>query len=93
MPLRIRERARIQAPFLIVLGIVLAVGGYLIAEPGHWRRGTAVVALAMFVAAAFRLTLSRTRAGLLAVRGRYVDAACYAVLGALILIVDLRLRH
>jgi hypothetical protein len=33
------------------------------------------------------------RAGLLAVRGRWWDVLCYAVLGGLILIMDIRLRH
>jgi hypothetical protein len=39
------------------------------------------------------LVLPEARAGMLAVRGRWWDALCYVVLGALILVADLRLRY
>jgi membrane protease YdiL (CAAX protease family) len=91
--LHIRRRARAQAPFLVVLGIVVAVFGYLTISPGHWRRGTSVLAAAMLLAALLRLVLPGGHAGLLAVRGRWWDSFCYAALGALILIVDIRLQN
>jgi len=40
-----------------------------------------------------RLVLPARRAGLLAVRGRWWDVFCYLALGALILIVDIRMRN
>lgn len=93
MPWQLRRRIGAQAPFLLVLAIVLAAFGYLTIWPGHWRRGTAVVGVAMLVAAALRLVLREQYAGLLAVRGRRRDALCYLALGALIFVVDLRLHY
>lgn len=92
MPLRLGHRLRIQAPFLVVAGIVAAVFVYLTFFPGHWRRGTTVIALAMLLGAAMRFLLPERQAGFLRVRGRYIDTFCYAGLGVLILIVDLRLQ-
>jgi hypothetical protein len=83
---------RSQAPFLFVLALFVAALCYLAIVPGHWRRGTTGIAVIMFVAALLRASLSDQRAGLLAARGRWPDAAIYVVLGALILIVDLRLH-
>jgi hypothetical protein len=91
--LHIRRRVRAQAPFLIVLAVVVAVFGYLAIEPGHWVRGTAAVAVAMLVAGLFRLVLPESRIGMLAVRGRWWDSLCYLGLGVLILAADLRLRY
>jgi Protein of unknown function (DUF3017) len=92
VPLEVRRRVRAQAPFLLVLAIVLADFGYLVIAPGHWRRGTATIACAMLLAAALRLGLPAAHAGLLAVRGRWWDSFCYAALGAAILAVDIRLH-
>jgi hypothetical protein len=91
--LRLVRRIRNQAPFLVVLGIVALVFVYLTIMPGHWRRGTGVIGVAMLLGAGLRLVLPDRQAGFLAVRGRYWDALCYAALGALILIVDIRLRN
>jgi hypothetical protein len=91
--LHIRRRARAQAPFLTVLGVFVVVFGYLTISPDHWRRGVSVMAAGMLLAAAFRLVLPSAHAGLLAIRGRWWDAFCYAALGVLILVVAIRLRH
>lgn len=93
MALELRRRGRAQAPFLTVLGIVVAVFIYLSIWPGHWRRGTAMIAVALLLAAVLRFTLPPQHVGLLAIRGRRWDSLCYAALGALIFIVDLRLRN
>jgi Ca2+/H+ antiporter len=93
VPLEIRRRARAQAPFLTVAAIVAAAFVYLAVSPGHWRRASGVIAIAMLLAAGLRLVLSRRTAGLLAVRGKRWDALCFAVLGVAILIVDIRLQN
>jgi hypothetical protein len=93
MPLELRRRARAQAPLLTVLAIVLGVFVYLTISPGHWRRGTALIAVAMLLAGVLRLALPRQHAGLLAARGRWWDSFCYLALGAAILIIDIRLRN
>lgn len=88
----IGRRARAQAPLLVVLGIVAAVFVYLTIAPGHWRRGTGLIAGAMLLAGLLRLVLPPEHAGLLAARGRWWDSFCYLALGAAILIIDIRLR-
>jgi hypothetical protein len=81
-----------QLAFLIVLAGVAAAFVYLLVEPGHWRRGTAALSVAVLFAALLRLVLPTTRVGLLAVRGRWADTLCYLLLGGLILAVDIRLH-
>ena len=60
-----------QWPILLVGAIIVAAFGLVIA--GYWRRGALVLAIGVGVAAALRLTLSDSRAGLLAVRSRTID--------------------
>jgi Protein of unknown function (DUF3017) len=93
MPLELRRRARAQAPLLVVLAIVIGVFVYLTISPGHWRRGTGLIAIAMLLAGLLRLALPREHAGLLASRGRWWDSSCYLLLGAAILVIDIRLRN
>jgi hypothetical protein len=93
MPLELRRRARAQAPLLAVLALVFGVFVFLTIWPGHWRRGTAVIGIAMLLAGVLRLILPRQHAGLLASRGRWFDSFCFAALGAAILIIDIRLRN
>jgi hypothetical protein len=89
----LRRRVRAEAPFLAVL-LVMVIGlGSLAIAPGHWRRGSGVLALALLLAGVLRLALSPARAGLLTVRARWLDALCYLGLGVAILVVDIRLRH
>ena len=85
--------AREQAPFLLVVAAVGFAVLYLLVQPGHWVRGTLVIAGAVLVGGVLRLVLPASRAGLLAVRGRVVDTVVYLVLGVLILTVDLRLHR
>ncbi|MDT4982220.1 MAG: hypothetical protein QOG07_4099 [Pseudonocardiales bacterium] len=92
MPLELGRRARAQAPLLVVLAIVLGVFVYLTISPDHWRRGTGLIAIAMLLAGVLRLVLPRQHAGLLAARGKWWDSICYLLLGAAILIIDIRLR-
>jgi Protein of unknown function (DUF3017) len=81
-----------QLAFLAVLLLIAAAFGYLIAEPDRWRPGTAVISAGVLLAGLLRLMLPVDRVGLLAVRSRWLDAACFLVLGGLILAVDIRLH-
>jgi hypothetical protein len=92
MTWQLRRRLRNQWPFLTVLAIVTAAFVYLTIWPDHWRRGTAVMAVAMLIAAVLRALLPGPHAGLLAVRGRWRDTVVYLALGVFILIVDIRLH-
>lgn len=69
----------------VVAVVALGLSGIVYAAVFHyWRRGLYVVAIACLVGAALRLLLPVRRVGSLAVRGRMVDVATLAVLGAAI---------
>jgi len=90
-PARSAAKALAWLPYLIVLA---GVGAGLLAT---WRgslpatRGAAVVGAALLAAAAARLVLPPAYAGLLASRGKALDVAIFAVLGAAVLGVALSL--
>jgi Na+/H+ antiporter NhaD/arsenite permease-like protein len=92
MPLDIRRRARAQAPFLLVLALLVVGVVYMAISPGHWRRGTGAIAGALLLAAIFRVLVPPAHIGLLAIRGKYWDTLCFALLGLLIFAVDMRLQ-
>ena len=81
-----------QIAFLTVLVVLAAAFVYLLIEPGRWGRTCGVVAVAVLLAAVLRAVLPDARAGMLAVRSRWLDAACYLALGGVILAIDLRLH-
>lgn len=68
-----------QLPALVVL--VVAGVGLALSALGDWRPGAFVLALALLLAAALRLTLPPRTAGWLVVRTRGADAACLLLLG------------
>lgn len=74
-----------QWPILLV-GLFLLAAFVLVAM-GYWRRGAAVMAVGVGVAAALRLTLTDERAGLLAVRTRTVDFLTTASVSAAMLYI------
>ena len=74
-------------PYLTVLGGV-AVGLFVTWQGSRYAaRGTALVGGSLLVAAAARLMLPPRHAGLLASRGKALDVAVFAVLGAGVLVV------
>ena len=78
-------------PYLIVLAGV-AAGMFIIWQGSqNARRGAAVVGGALLVAAVARLVLPPRYAGLLASRGRGLDVAVFAMLGAAVLAAALSL--
>jgi hypothetical protein len=83
---------RAEAPFVIVVGLVLAAGFYLHHAPGHWRRVSGIIAGALLLAGVLRVFLPTARVGLLAVRGRVRDALTYLLIGGLILGVAIHLH-
>jgi hypothetical protein len=81
-----------ELPFVVVVAIILAAAGYLYAYPEHWRRATSAMALGVVLAGLLRLVLPGHRAGMLIVRRRLFDTACYLAMGAVIIGVDIRLH-
>jgi peptidoglycan/LPS O-acetylase OafA/YrhL len=88
----IRDQVRGNAAYVVVLVLLAAGVIYLIAAPGHWRRGTAVLSLALFIAGAARAVLPTRRAGALVVRARWFDTAAYWLLCAVMVAVTVRLH-
>lgn len=72
-------------PILLVLSVVLVAVGYGVL--GHWRRASVGVGAAMLLAGGLRLVLPKEVAGLLVVRRKSFDVACYLLLGLAIAVV------
>ena len=83
---------RSELPFTLVVAAFVSAVLYLAVAPEQWRRATLIMAVALLAAGAARLTMSDSRAGLLAVRNRWWDALCYLAFGGVILAVDIRLH-
>jgi hypothetical protein len=83
---------RSEWPFLLVVAAVAGAVVFLLVSPGHWRRATLIMAVAMLAAGVGRLALPDERAGSLAIRNRWWDALCYLAIGGVILVVDIRLH-
>lgn len=77
-----KSSVRDQWPFALVMAIVVI--GLLLVLLYHWRKGTSLVGGALLVAAALRLLLPDSKAGLLAVRKRRVDILLYGGFGLMI---------
>jgi hypothetical protein len=80
-----------EAPFGLVLLIELAGVCSVLLAPQHWLRAVGVLAGGMLVAGVLRLVLSSEQAGLLRVRHRPFDVACYWALGVLTIVMALGL--
>jgi len=76
-----------QWPLLLVL-VLVAVGVWLIIV-SHWRRGAMMIGGATGLAGLMRLVLPERVVGLLAVRGRFVDAALTGLAGLAIVVLSL----
>jgi hypothetical protein len=87
----VRERDLREAPFGLVMLIELAGVCSVFLAPQHWLRAVGVLAVGMLVAGLLRLVLSDERAGLLRVRRRSFDVACYWLLGIFAMVVALGL--
>ena len=80
-----------ELPFTLVL-LVELLGLVLVALlPQHWLRAVGVLSIGLALAGLFRLLLSDEQAGMLRVRRRSFDVACYWGFGALALLVALGL--
>jgi hypothetical protein len=88
---RFRRTDLRNLPLIVVLALAATGLGYASAVPPHWLRGVMLLAIAMVLAGVFRLLLPARQAGLLVVRGRLVDAFCYAGGGAAIILFGLAL--
>ena len=80
-----------EYPFAIVL-LIEAIGVVsAVVASQHWLRAVTVMTIGMVVAGIFRLVLSNDQAGLLRVRRRSFDVACYWTFGVLAFVFALAL--
>jgi Protein of unknown function (DUF3017) len=87
----LRQTLHDEAPFILVLAIGAAGLCTVIIASQHWLRGVLIIASSLLIAAAARFMLPSRRVGLLAVRGRFFDTACYLALGGAIVLFGLLL--
>jgi Protein of unknown function (DUF3017) len=80
----VREQTRkvvlTQWPIMAVVVIFLVAFGLVVTD--FWRRGSLLIGVGVAVAAALRLVLSDSRAGLLVVRGKATDVTMMTLVAA-----------
>jgi hypothetical protein len=89
-PHRRRHPVLAHAPFGIVLAVVAA--GLFRIVTYHWRDGTVLIGVALFLAAALRVLLSDEQAGLIMIRSRGVDLLTYSGFGACMILVAMTIE-
>jgi hypothetical protein len=89
-PHRRRHPVLSHLPFAMVLAVV-AFGLFRIVLY-HWRDGTVVIGVALFLAAALRALLRDDQAGLIMIRDRGVDVLTYAGFGACMIFVAMTIQ-
>jgi hypothetical protein len=58
----------------------------------HWRQGTVLIGIALFLAAALRALLTNEQAGLIMIRGRGIDVLTYSGFGACMIFVSMTIE-
>ncbi len=81
----IAHYVRAHVPLVFVM-IVIGVAVVLVFSD-RWRRGAIIFGVATLLAAAFRLFLPKDQVGLLAVRGKWFDAAALFTIGTAIVVL------
>jgi hypothetical protein len=89
-PHRRRHPVLAHLPFGMVMAVV-AFGLFRIILY-HWRQGTVLIGLALFLAAGLRALLSDDQAGLIGIRSRPVDCLTYAAFGACMVFVAMTIE-
>ncbi|MEU5691221.1 DUF3017 domain-containing protein [Actinosynnema sp. NPDC020468] len=82
---RWRSAAGQHLPFALVLAVV-GLGVLRIAQY-HWRQGAVLIGIALLIAALLRMLVTDEQAGLIAIRGRGIDALLYSGLGFSVIVV------
>ncbi len=74
-----------QVPYALVLSALAA--GIVIVAAAYFKRGPAIIATALLLAATFRMFLPKDWIGLLAVRRRWVDLVTMVTLAVLLIVL------
>ena len=86
-------RSRLPSALPAALVGVIALVGMGLVLGQHWRRGAVLLGAALLTAAVLRMVIPPGRAGLLAIRGRAVDVACYCGFGIVILVLAFQITR
>ncbi|MFT3887401.1 MAG: DUF3017 domain-containing protein [Arachnia sp.] len=70
-----------DSPWALTVSLLLVSVGVTFAALGHWRRAALMIAAGLVLGGVLRLVLSREAAGMLVVRGRWVDVTVMLGLG------------
>ena len=89
-PHRRRHPVLAHLPFGMVLAVVAL--GLIRIVMYHWRDGTVLIGVALFLAAALRALLRDDQAGLIMIRSRGVDVLTYAGFGACVIFVAMTIE-
>jgi hypothetical protein len=71
--------------YLVVLA--LSIAGLVVVAVGPWRKGIALVGIALLLAALARLVLAELNAGMLRVRGKLFDVVALGGVGAVLILL------
>lgn len=74
-----------QVPYFLVLATMAA--GIVVVAAAYFKRGPALIAIALLLGAAFRIFLSPEQVGLLAVRRRWIDVTTLVTLAVLLIVL------
>ncbi|WP_150236990.1 DUF3017 domain-containing protein [Nocardiopsis quinghaiensis] len=74
-----------QVPYLLVMSALAA--GIVVVAAAHFKRGPAIIAGALLLAAVFRLFLPKDWIGMLAVRRRWIDLLTLVALAVLLIVL------
>lgn len=88
-----RARAWLEGNAAMAVVLLIAALGIVQVVTEHWRQGSALLGGALIVAAVLRAVLPPDRAGLLVIRGRMIDVACYSAFGLAVLVLALTITR
>lgn len=74
-----------QVPYFLVLAAMSS--GIVVVAAAYFKRGPALIAGALLLAAVFRLLLPKDRIGMLAVRRRWIDLLTLVTLAVLLIVL------
>ncbi|GAA3760680.1 hypothetical protein HDA32_004871 [Spinactinospora alkalitolerans] len=74
-----------QVPYFLVLAMMAA--GIVVVAAAYFKRGPALIAGALLLAAVFRGVLPQERIGMLAVRRRWIDVTILVTLAVLLIVL------
>jgi hypothetical protein len=87
----LRARLPVWAPSAVVF--LIAAAGLVRVLTEHWRQGGVILGGAVLVAAVLRAVLDPDQLGLLAIRSRVIDVACYAGLGIAMVLLSVTITR